>query len=228
MRLTLPFAATLLVVLAATTACSDSSASPNAKSTEKPTETATATPTDEASETDDAEPYVDVIEYARTHGFAELPDEMASEIGPMCDSIDGEPLDGPLVKMARDAFATAGSGPDSPWNKRQAAEMFDVLIEGCVASGYITIPEGELSYDDVITLMNLEHGYSLDHDESINSWISRTCQVLHQTDPSSSILVTERQKWVDWLGDSWSKAQANKFVDVLFEACYETGHSERP
>lgn len=223
MRLTLPFAAALLVVLAATTACSDSGASPGAKATKEPT--ATATPSAEASDAEDAEPFADVIEYAKDHGYAEIPAEMAGSVGELCDSMDGAKREGPLAEAARNAFAKAGSGPDSPWSRRQAAKLFDVLLDGCVAGGYTTIPE-KLSHDDVVAYV-AERDFVIPGDSMTNGYIAETCRIIDGSEPGGGLMKAERAMWVKLLTEM-TKAQANKFVDVLFEACYETGHSERP
>jgi len=185
-----------------------------------PSPTATVTVT--ADPTPVAEPVytnADVVDYAHAAGFPDLAlnPEVDDAVGDLCSAMEGRRLDSEWTARSRDGFARAFA-PGTGLNRKQAGQLYDVLVEGCVKTGRTTL-WAPRSHDDVVKYLR-DHGYNYTNDEDVNASLAESCDAVNNTQPGTPKMRQDRAAWLE-------AGETDAFVDTLFEGCYATGHATR-
>lgn len=227
----------LLLLLLAACGTSDDQGAP----TVTVTETVTATP----SPTADVETVVESLDFDDVHAWlqdnvpASSPlaqfmvidnnSDLDAAYRDICAAADGREPGAAFL----DAFAEGFKGPELGINKAEAIAYVEFVVEGCRATGNAEVPwafnEKDYKYPRLASAV-FEAGFSdllegwADAEVDPSKDMQESCGAIDNEKPGSSSPVRDRKAWYEALGNY---RERDRFVDVVFEACYATGNARR-
>ncbi|KAA1421246.1 hypothetical protein F0U44_02740 [Nocardioides humilatus] len=115
--------------------------------------------------------------------------------------------------------------------------LLDAIFEGCWETGFAERPwvfdaKDYGKYSDVLSALH-EAGFDeFIEDAQKPGSVGNTCYVISREPEGGKWFRDERRGWIEVLTETgvdewgWTERRASKFVDVLFDACFSTGHSK--